>query len=364
VRISLPVARVWAGNLWRARVLRRSFLRPLGVTWQATNACNFRCHYCDDGRGNRYPDLGGRTMSTAEVQQVLSLAREAVEMLYITGGEPLLRNDMAAIVRWAKREAGFSYVGLATNGVLLERHELMLGDLDEMEISLDSIDEAHYDTVLNAGDGMARAVREAVVRYHEAAGRHGYRFSVTCVARPGRIADARQVVRFCSERGVRCGILPQARGPYPEPTLGLDPEYAPFIDEVVAAKRRGAPIYGSYRYYAHIRDFRPFRCYPTLAPRILPNGDLAYPCAPLGHAAGNLVGARSFLEVLQAGRAALGPVPACDARCFASCYIETSACISAPLSAALEHIDIRTSLRHMAGRLGRTINGRGNAGQR
>jgi molybdenum cofactor biosynthesis enzyme MoaA len=172
MRISLPTARVWAANLWRALVLGGSFLWPLGVTWHATNACNFRCQYCDDGRGNRYPELGGHVMTTAEVKQVLSLAREAVAMLYITGGEPLLRRDLAAIVKWAKREAGFSYIGLATNGVLLDRQESMLDDLDEIEISLDSLDEERYDAVLDAGSGMARAVRLAVVRYNELARIH------------------------------------------------------------------------------------------------------------------------------------------------------------------------------------------------
>jgi len=110
----------------------------------------------------------------------------------------------------------------------------------------------------------------------------------------------------------------------------------------VAAKRRGAPAYGSYSYYSHILDFRAFQCYPTLAPRIFPNGDLFYPC---GTVAGNLVGARSFKETLAEGLGRHGPVPSCDPRCFASCYIETSNAINAPLAILRERVQFARHAR-------------------
>lgn len=91
---SLSFVRMLAANLVRARIARRTFVSPFAVVWHATHACNLRCSYCDDGRGRRYPDIGGRVMTTAEVKQVLSLAREAVSALYITGGEPLLRERL------------------------------------------------------------------------------------------------------------------------------------------------------------------------------------------------------------------------------------------------------------------------------
>jgi organic radical activating enzyme len=338
MRISLSLVRTLAANLVRARIGRRRSVSPFAVAWHATNACNLRCSYCDDGRGRRYPDLGGRVMTTAEAKHALSLAREAVSVLYVTGGEPLLRNDLAEILGWAKRDARFDFVGLATNGTLLHRKESVLEHVDEIEISLDSLDHADYDSVLDAGTGTSRTIQDAVLRYHELAPERGYHLSVTCVAMPGRIRHARDVVGFCFERGIPCGVLPQSKGPYPEAGLRNDPDYVGFIDDVVAAKRQGAPAYGSYAYYSHIREFRAFRCYPTLVPRILPNGDLSYPCSPCGTVAGNLVGASSFRETLAEGRRRHGPVPSCDARCFASCYIETSNAINAPLAMLRERV--------------------------
>ncbi len=345
MHISLSLVRTLAANLVRARIARRTFVPPFAVAWHATNACNLRCSYCDDGRGRRYPDLGGRVMTTAEVKQVLSLAREAVSVLYVTGGEPLLRNDLAEIIAWAKRDARFGFVGLATNGTMLHLQESILEHVDEIEISLDSLDDEEYDSMLNAGAGTSRTIANAVLRYHALAPEHRYQLSVTCVAMPGRICHASDVVRFCFERGIPCGVLPQSTGPYPEAGLRNDPDYVRFIDDVVAAKRRGAPAYGSYSYYSHIRDFRAFQCYPTLVPRIFPNGDLFYPCSPRGTVAGNLVGARSFKKTLAEGLRRHGPVPSCDPRCFASCYIETSNAINAPLAMLRERVQFARHAR-------------------
>lgn len=348
MRIPLRTARAWAVNLWRARVRGETFLEPLGVTWHATHACNFRCTYCDDGRGNRYPDLSSYTMTTDEVKCVLSLARASVSMLYITGGEPLMRKDLTEIVRWAKQDARFHYIGLATNGVLLHRQEALLRYVDELEISLDSLNRAYYDQLLNAGPGTADAILDAVVTYATRATSDGYRFNVTSVVIAGHVNDARDVARFCFERGISVSFLPQSKGVYPDPALRMDPEYPVFIDDIVAAKREGAPVYGSYTYYSHIRDFRRFTCYPTLVPRIQPNGDLNYPCAPIGTTAGGLVHARSFAATLEAGRAAHGPVPSCDARCFATCYIETSSSMGMPITMIREHVELGLRLDRIA----------------
>jgi transcriptional regulator with PAS, ATPase and Fis domain len=44
-----------------------------------------------------YPTIKSYTMRTDEVKRVLALAREKVSLLYITGGEPLVRKDLSEI---------------------------------------------------------------------------------------------------------------------------------------------------------------------------------------------------------------------------------------------------------------------------
>jgi len=329
--LNLPLARAWLRNLYLARVRGETLLEPMGVTWHATDRCNLRCSFCDDGKGNCYPEIAGPELTTEETKRVLSLAREKVAVLYVTGGEPLLRRDLGALLRWAKEEARFRYLGMVTNGILLARREELLAQVDDLAVSLHTLDERRGDALLGAAPGTTRAVIDAVLRYGAGRRPGGYRFSVSCVAMPGRIEEARAVMRFCFAHGIPFTVMPQSVGPYPHRGLRDDPEYRALIDEVVAEKHAGRPVWGSGAYFRTIRDFQRFRCYPTTVPRIFANGELGYPCSPLGTIAGSLVGARSFDEVLAEGVRRHGPIPRCDARCFAQCYIESSHSIEYPL---------------------------------
>jgi pyruvate-formate lyase-activating enzyme len=332
--LNLPLARAWLGNLYRARLRGETLLAPMGVTWHATDHCNLRCRFCDDGKGNCYPEIAGRELSTSEAKAVLALARAKVAVLYVTGGEPLLRRDLGEILRWAKTEAGFRYVGMVTNGLLLRGRAALLAHVDDLAVSLHTLDERRGDELLGARPGATRAVIDAVLRYGDArrAGVGSYRFSVSCVARPGQIEDARAVMRFCFAHGLAFALMPQSVRPYPHEGLRGDPAYRALVDEILAAKRAGLPVWGSEPYFRTIRAFSRFRCYPTTVPRIFANGDLGYPCAPLGTVAGSLVGARSFDAVLAEGVRRHGPIPRCDTRCFAQCYIESSHAIEHPLA--------------------------------
>lgn len=332
-------------NLYRARIKGETLLDPMGVTWHTTNACNFRCEYCDDGKGNMYPDIGGTMMTTEQAKQVLGLAREKVSYLYITGGEPLIRKDLSEMIRWAKEDAKFRYIGMITNGVLLHRQEQLLSHLDDLAISLDCVDMEKYDKILNVGEGATKEIIESVIKYSKLSRKYGYRFSVSCVVMPHTIEDARQVMRFCFEHGINFAVMPQSIGPYPHPDFKDNSDYIAFMNEVIERKREGFPVWGTFAYYRTVRDFINFQCYPTVAPRIFPNGDLYYPCSPLDKVAGSLVEAESFDGVFEQGIKKHGPIPDCDARCFASCYIETSHALTFPVSVVWENFALWNKIR-------------------
>jgi MoaA/NifB/PqqE/SkfB family radical SAM enzyme len=348
MQANLKLVTTFAKNFWRARIRGNTLVDPLGVTWHATNACNFRCNYCDDGKGHMYPDIKGvQTMKTDEVKHVLGLAREKVSLLYITGGEPLVRKDLTEIVRWAKQDAKYSYIGITTNGVLLHRQEGILEHVDALVISMDSTDDARYDGILNVGTGASAAIKDSIRRYAALRKKHKYALTVSCVIMPGLIQHARDVMQFCFDNELHFASMPQSIGPYPHPELRNNAEYVAFIDELVAYKKKGYPVWGSYPYFKTVRDFEHFQCYPTTAPRIFPNGDLMYPCSPLDKVAGNLKGAKSFDEVYLAGIEKHGGIPECDARCFASCYVETSHTMNFPASIIWEHFDLWNRVRRL-----------------
>jgi MoaA/NifB/PqqE/SkfB family radical SAM enzyme len=119
----------------------RSYItnRPIVVSYEVTLSCNCNCHHCD---------LGGVIRDEKQItpeeygdltQRLKPLAAQ------ISGGEPLLRKDIAAIVK-AIKKAGVRYAILVTNGVLLnESNYLQLREagVNQFSVSLDFPDERH-----------------------------------------------------------------------------------------------------------------------------------------------------------------------------------------------------------------------------
>jgi len=113
--------------------------RPIVVSYEVTLSCNCNCRHCDLGglikdekqiKPEEYGDL---------TQRLKPLAAQ------ISGGEPLLRKDIAAIVK-AIKQSGVKYMILVTNGALLnESNYLQLREagVDQFSVSLDFPDERH-----------------------------------------------------------------------------------------------------------------------------------------------------------------------------------------------------------------------------
>lgn len=133
-------------------------MTPHLISWNVTYRCNLRCPHCylDAGTEKQADDL-----STAEalviVDQIAALAPGA--MLIFSGGEPLLRPDLASLVRRASRQGLMAMLG--TNGTLLDEAALLSltsAGLAGAGISLDGADPAYHD----AFRGKAGAWQEAV----------------------------------------------------------------------------------------------------------------------------------------------------------------------------------------------------------
>ena len=62
--------------------------------------------------------------------------------------------------------------------------------------------------------------------------------------------------------------------------------------------------------------FRPFECFPTMFPRVYPNGDVFYPCEPLRKIAGNLLRDGSLEKIFARGKKIYGDIPPCEGICY------------------------------------------------
>ncbi len=81
-----------------------------------TSRCNLRCVYCRPESGAEGADV----LSRDELARFVRLAVACgIEKVRVTGGEPLLRPDIIAIVRDLAATPGLRDLGLTTNGTLL-----------------------------------------------------------------------------------------------------------------------------------------------------------------------------------------------------------------------------------------------------
>ncbi|MEP7248007.1 MAG: GTP 3',8-cyclase MoaA [Gammaproteobacteria bacterium] len=107
--------------------------------------CNFRCPYCmpREKFHEKYQFL--RTPERLSFEEIVRLARLFVPMgvhkLRLTGGEPLLRANLADLICDLNGLPGIEDVALTTNGVLLAQHaaELKAAGLKRITVSLDSL---------------------------------------------------------------------------------------------------------------------------------------------------------------------------------------------------------------------------------
>lgn len=121
---------------------------PYLVSWNLTGRCNLLCPHCYiDSHSQGY--IKGSELNTSEAKFVideLSYLNTHL-ILILSGGEPMLREDIFEIVRYAS-EAGFITV-LGSNGTLLTEENLRLlkeAGLKGVGISVDSMDKGYNDS--------------------------------------------------------------------------------------------------------------------------------------------------------------------------------------------------------------------------
>jgi len=103
--------------------------------------CNLRCIYCMPEEGVKLLNED-QYLSTLEIKRIISLFTQmGISKIRFTGGEPLLREDISELIRYAKNECKIKQVHLTTNGILLNKYldQLSRAGLSGINISLDSL---------------------------------------------------------------------------------------------------------------------------------------------------------------------------------------------------------------------------------
>ncbi len=103
--------------------------------------CNFRCQYCMPAEGLPWLDRAD-LLTFEEIERIVAvLAPMGVHDIRLTGGEPLVRRQLARLVGMLKAIDDVHEISLTTNGYLLERQAeaLVRAGVDRFNVSVDSL---------------------------------------------------------------------------------------------------------------------------------------------------------------------------------------------------------------------------------
>jgi cyclic pyranopterin phosphate synthase len=164
-----------------------------------TDRCNIRCFYCMPEEGAVFSDRAD-ILSYEEIERFVRAAVPlGINKLRLTGGEPLVRRDLASLVARLASIPGIHDLALTTNAVLLEQHAQSLYEagLRRLNIHLDTLDREKFRQITRRDD-LPR-----VMAGIDAAVRAGFeRIKLNIVAVKGLMEpDIVPMARFCRERG-------------------------------------------------------------------------------------------------------------------------------------------------------------------
>ena len=116
--------------------------RPIVVSFEVTDSCTCYCRHCDHGG----PRDMSKDLKPADYKKYMEVLRPVV--VQVSGGEPLLRDDLEDVVRNIKSSSGLPYLILVSNwsSMTVERYKkLRDAGVDEFCVSLDFPDAKRHD---------------------------------------------------------------------------------------------------------------------------------------------------------------------------------------------------------------------------
>jgi MoaA/NifB/PqqE/SkfB family radical SAM enzyme len=168
--------------------------RPFSVSFELTYGCNARCKHCHLGgpveEERATPERLGELYS--EIQSVVTI---------LSGGEPLLRNDLEDIVRAIHRKNRPPYIVITTNASLLKPERfrcLREAGTDQFSISLDYPDERHDE--FRGIPGLFGKIREFIGGLGSGAGQA---VTLSCVVQRDNFRELLKIARLAAEWKVR-----------------------------------------------------------------------------------------------------------------------------------------------------------------
>jgi len=169
--------------------------KPTQATFLCTNFCNSRCNWCNSWKLDSPNEL-----ELEEIDKMFSnLYNFGIRMIYLSGGEPLLRKDILSIVDTLSKK-GFEII-LTTNGILLNEknvRKLIKYKNLHMNVSLDTLDKDLYKKIrgVDALDLVLKNLKSLKRMYPD------YPLRVTMTVSKINYKEVDKIIEFCKENKI------------------------------------------------------------------------------------------------------------------------------------------------------------------
>jgi len=170
---------------------------PHVVAWNLTRRCNLECAHCYIAAGPR--ESAASELATAECLRIMDelLAVNPAPMLILSGGEPLLRDDLCEIAAYASQRGATVVVG--TNGTLLTDERiaaLKSAGVRGVAVSIDSLRPTYHDNFRH-GKGSLDDTIAALGRLRA----QQLDFIIQTTATKGNRAELERVAGWAADQG-------------------------------------------------------------------------------------------------------------------------------------------------------------------
>jgi MoaA/NifB/PqqE/SkfB family radical SAM enzyme len=164
--------------------------KPHHAQWLVTRKCNYQCRGC-----NVWKEQDRRELSADEIKKGLDILKElGIVELVISGGDPLLRDDIGEIIDYASK---LFVTTVYDNGSMAAQKIDVLRKVDFVAISIDSLDEAKNDYIKAVPGAWKNAVQAVETLHNE-----GIKVSVTPTISQKNLYEIVDITNHFTAKGI------------------------------------------------------------------------------------------------------------------------------------------------------------------
>jgi len=213
---------------------------PFMVSYSITTKCNLKCKHC---YSNSVDQASPDELSTGEAFGLMDdLSRWGIGLLIIDGGEPLCREDVLDVVKYASSKGIRATIG--SNGTLIDEsmaRKMLDAGVMAVAISVDGADAVTHDSFRGVSGAF-----EQTLRGIEASRNAGLPFQLNMVIRKDNLSQLEDMLRLAVDLGANAAevfdLVAAGRAKHECHELVLSPEERKQAMEQLAEAQGDYPI--------------------------------------------------------------------------------------------------------------------------